>query len=349
MNSVRLGWNHEAVNNNQNSTAINPDATKTELGSFPGRAAAQVLVSGLTDFTGGVGGSPTYYYHWNTGQLYDDAFLATGKHAIRFGVAVERLMLNQVADTDPNGIWNFGSLSDFLQNNPSKFQGGIHSTLSPRNLRQTIFGAYLQDDWRVRSNLTLNLGLRYEMSTVPTETSGKLANLRNLTDAAPHLGNPFFNNPTLRNFEPRVGFAWDPFSNGKTAIRGGIGMFDVLPLLYQFILLTNQASPFFQYTVIKDPFGFCGCSAPFFSLGGNSSFPANRLRTTYVEPNPKRNYVMQWNLNVQQQLTPDPGGDGRLRRIARYPPTVPRGRRQSRPSDSRPRPAMSGRLMRHPQ
>ena len=251
-----------------------------------------------------MGGSPTYYYHWNTGQIYDDAFFTKGKHAIRFGVAVERLMLNQVADTDPNGIWNFGSLSDFLLNNPSKFQGGIHSTLSPRNLRQTIFGAYLQDDWRVRSNLTLNLGLRYEMSTVPTETSGKLANLRNLTDATPHLGDPFFSNPTLRNFEPRVGFAWDPFSNGKTAVRGGVGMFDVLPLLYQFVLLTNQASPFFQYTVIKDPFGFCGCSAPFFSLGGNSSFPANRLRTTYVEPNPKRNYVMQWNLNVQQQLTP---------------------------------------------
>jgi hypothetical protein len=304
VNSVRIGWNHEAVNNNQNSTAINPDATRTDLGSFPGRAAAQVLVGGLTDFTGGVGGSPTYLYHWNTGQIYDDAFFTKGTHAIRFGIALERQMLNQVADTDPNGIWNFGSLDDFFGNTPGKFQGGLHSTLSPRNLRQTIFGAYLQDDWRMRSNLTLNLGLRYEMSTVPTETAGKLANLRNITDATPHLGDPFFNNPTLKNLEPRVGFAWDPFNNGKTAIRGGVGMFDVLPLLYQFILLTNQASPFFQYTIIKDPFGFCECSAPFFSLGGKSDFPANRLRTTFVEPNPKRNYVMQWNLNVQQQLTP---------------------------------------------
>jgi hypothetical protein len=304
INSVRIGWNHEAVNNNQNSTAINPEATKTELGSFPGRAAAQVLMGGVTDFTGGVGGSPTYYYHWNTAQIYDDAFFTKGTHAIRFGIALERQMLNQVADTDPNGIWNFGSLSDFLQNLPSKFQGGIHSTLSPRNLRQTIFGAYLQDDWRFRPNLTLNLGLRYEMSTVPTETAGKLANLRSLSDAAPHLGNPFFKNPTLANFEPRVGFAWDPFRNGKTAVRGGVGLFDVLPLLYQFILLTNQASPFFQYTIIKDPQGFCECSLPFFSLGGNTVFPANRLRTTYVQPFPKRNYVAQWNLNVQQQLTP---------------------------------------------
>src|SRR6266850_1127498 len=149
------GLNNEAVNNNQNSTAINPDATKTELGSFPGRAAAQVLMSGVTDFTGGVGGSPTYYYHWNTAQIYDDAFLTRGTHAIRFGIAVERQMLNQIADTDPNGIWNFGALSEFddqgvfvqssfLQNKPSKFQGGNHSTLSPRNLRQTIVGTYIQ-------------------------------------------------------------------------------------------------------------------------------------------------------------------------------------------------------------
>src|SRR2546430_8576251 len=49
----------------------------------------------------------------------------------------------------------------------------------------------------------------YEMSTVVRETSGKLANLRNITDATAHLGNPFFSNPTLKDFEPRVGFAWD--------------------------------------------------------------------------------------------------------------------------------------------
>ena len=85
----------------------------------------------------------------------------------------EHMLLNVVADTDPNGIWRFGSLSDFLTNNPAKFQGGIASTLSPRNLRQTIFGAYLQDDWRVKPNLTLNLGLRYEMSTVIRRDGGE--------------------------------------------------------------------------------------------------------------------------------------------------------------------------------
>ena len=77
-------------------------------------------------------------------------------------------------------------------------------------------------------------------------------------------------------------------------------MFDVQPLPYQFPLLVTQAIPFFSYTVVKNL-----AAGSFFNFGGQDiSFPANRLRTTYAEPNPKRNYVMQWNLNVQQQLAP---------------------------------------------
>src|SRR6266849_4237174 len=313
-NSVRIGGNHEAVDNNQSLKALNPDAARTDLGvggtAFAGRTASQVFIDGgTTAFTGGIGGSPTYFFRWNSIQGYDDAFYTKGTHLIRFGAAVERMLLNVVADTDPNGIWHFVDLGSFLTNQPTRFQGGIASTLSPRNLRQTLFGVYLQDDWHARSNLTLNLGLRYEMTSVISETSGKLANLRNISDppAAAHLGNPFFGNPTLRDFEPRVGFAWDPLKNGKTAVRGGIGMFDVQPLPYQFPLLTTQAVPFFSYTVIKDPVGLCNCSPaqPFFNFNGQDiQFPANRLRTTYTDPNPKRTYVMQWNLNVQQQLTP---------------------------------------------
>jgi hypothetical protein len=299
VNSVRFGYNHEAVNNNESVSAINPAAADTSLGAFAGRNAAQVFVGSLSPMTGGVGGLPTYLYGWNSFQFYDDAFINRGTHSIKFGAAVERMQLQVTALTDANGIWRFGSLQDFLTNNPAKFQGGIASTLSPRDLRQTLFGAYLQDDWRLRPNLTLNLGLRYEMTTVPTEIHGKLSILRNLSDATPHLGDPFFNNPTLRNFEPRIGFSWDPLHTGKMAVRGGIGMFDVLPLPYQFILLTTQAAPFFQYTSINNtPAGTF-----FFQLP--SPLPGNKLRATYIDPNPKRNYVTQWNLNVQYQLTSD--------------------------------------------
>ena len=310
-NSIRIGGNHEAVDNNKSLKAINPDAARTDLGvggsAFAGRAAGQVLIGGgVSDFSGGVGGSPTYLYHWNSIQAYDDAFYTKGTHSIRFGAAFERELLNVIADTDPNGIWRFTDLAGFLTNSPTKFQGGIASTLSPRNLRQNIFGLYLQDDWRWKTNLTVNLGLRYEMSTVPSETSGKTANLANLSDPLPICGTlkyggcsgtgAFFNNPTLHNFEPRIGFAWDPFRNGKTAVRGGIGMFDVLPLPYQFVLMTTQSAPFFSYTSINNP-----GQGTFYN--GLTSFPNNTLRSTYVQ-HAKRDYVIQWNFNVQQQITP---------------------------------------------
>jgi hypothetical protein len=310
-NSIRIGGNHESVNNNQSIKALNPDAARTDLGvggtAFAGRDAAQVVINslGITPFSGGVGGSPTYFYHWNSLQLYDDAFLTKGKHSLRLGGAFERILLNVVADTDPNGIWIFNDFPSFLTNAPHKFQGGIASTLSPRNLRQNVLGFYLQDDWHWRSNLTLNLGLRYEISSVPTETAGKTANLANITDAQPICGKlvlgcssagAFFSNPTLKDLEPRFGFAWDVFRNGKTAVRGGAGLFDVLPLPYQFILMTTQSAPFFSYTALVNP-----GDGTFFN--GLTSFPNNSLRSTYVDSHQKRTYITQWNLNVQQQIT----------------------------------------------
>jgi hypothetical protein len=333
-NSIRIGGNHEAVNNNQSIRAINPAAADLSLGvggAFGGRAASQVIISGggVAPFSGGVGGSPTYFYHWNSLQAYDDAFWTKGTHSLKFGAAFEHIMLNVIADTDPNGIWFFADLPSFLTNTPKKFQGGIASTLSPRNLRQNIFGIYLQDDWRWKPNLTLNLGLRYEISSVLNETSGKTANLTNIADQYPVCGKipqtppgvpsgcastgSFFANPTLKNIEPRFGFAWDVFKNGKTAVRGGIGMFDVLPLPYQYILMTTQSAPFFSYTAVGNPAGLCPvanpCTHPFYNYGGQAvTFPANTLRSTFVDSRQRRNYIMQWNLNVQQQITPTLSG-----------------------------------------
>jgi hypothetical protein len=114
---------------------------------------------------------------------------------------------------------------------------------------------------------------------------------------------PLFNNPTLKNFEPRIGFAWDPLHNGRMAIRGGAGLFDVLPLPYEFILLETQSTPFFQYTSISSgsatvqPFKFFQVPA--------ADITANKLRSTYIDNRSKRNYVAQWNLNFQYQITPN--------------------------------------------
>src|SRR5215472_1925324 len=320
VNAVRFGYNHESENNNQSLRAINPAASDSKLAAFSGRDASFIHIGGgPTDMPGGVGGLPTYFYRWNSFQGYDDAFYNRGTHSIKFGFAFERMLLQATALTDPNGIWNFVDLPSFLQGQGTKFQGGIAASLTPRNFRQNVIGGYFQDDWRTKPSLTLNLGLRYEIATVPTETNGKLVNLRNITDALPVCGvmvagscagtGALFSNPTLHNFEPRIGFAWDPFHNGKMAVRGGAGLFDVLPLPYQFILMETQAIPFFQYTTIKasaPPPSVCPPGTTLtFPLVAQCLIAGNRLRTSFIDSNPKRNYVMQWNLNLQYQLSPN--------------------------------------------
>ncbi|MGH9354707.1 MAG: hypothetical protein ACRD10_01085, partial [Terriglobia bacterium] len=171
-----------------------------------------------------------------------------------------------------------------------------------RGVRQSLFGGYVQDDWRFRPSLTLNLGLRYEMVTVPTEVQNKLVNLPTLTSPPPgHIGSPYFSNPTLRNFEPRIGFAWDPFHNGKTAVRGAFGIFDILPLTLEFADTLTKSAPFTELFTVANlaPGSFpTGAAAAVI----NAVVSPSQLQTQNIQPTPPRNYSMSWNLNIERQL-----------------------------------------------
>jgi hypothetical protein len=283
----------------------NPHASDGSFATVPGKNAPETDVTGLTTFSGGLGTPSNFHFHWTSIQGYEDLSARRGNHSVKFGVGVERIRDNMLGVSDPGGVFSFGSpssnpLSDFLTNVPFFLSAAIPSAVTERGIRQTILGAYIQDDWRWRPNLTINLGLRYEMATVPTEVQGKLSALRKITDPSPHLDDPLFSNPTLRNFEPRVGLSWNPFGSGKTAISAGFGMFDVLPLPY--LIQFNEMF-----------------SAPFYK-GGNStslppgSFPSgafafvnspDTFRQAYFDPHPPRNYVMQWNLTIQRELGKD--------------------------------------------
>ena len=164
-------------------------------------------------------------------------------------------------------------------------------------MRQTLFGAYAQDDIRLHKDFTLNAGLRYEMVTVPSEAHNRTTVIRNLmADSAPSVGTTLFGNPTLRNFEPRLGFAWNPRS-GKTLLRGGFGIFDVLPLPYEFTLSFQRANPNVQTIVGSATVGSFPTAA-FLDLENKPTGLAY-----FPESNPKRNYVMQWNVSVARELS----------------------------------------------
>jgi hypothetical protein len=295
VNSFRFGINQERVDNGQTISAINPLAADLSLGALPGRAAAAINVGPLSGFAGALNGAGSAFFRYVSFQGYDDAFITKGRHLIKFGGSLERIHSNFNNPSD-NGTFNFGSLSDFLTNRPQSFRAELGSSDFRRHIRSTVIGLYIQDDWRVRPHLTLNLGLRYEISTVPKDANNMLSHLVNITDAQPVVGNPYFLNPTLHNFEPRVGFAWDPFGDGKTAIRGGFGIFDVLPLPYEFLLLMGDGGPFtVAASATQLPPG------SFFS-GATSLLSPLAVRQIYLDHRPHRNYVMQRNLIIQHEL-----------------------------------------------
>jgi hypothetical protein len=308
INSARFGLNR-SLHTSVGVKAINPLSANPALGISPGADNPMIDVPGLTSIQPGLNQAEQLNFWQNSFQGYDDVFLTKGIHSLKLGFAVERIQLTEF-DYGPAGDFPFGSLVDsnsngFLTNDPSTLSAPIPAVpIIPRYFRASIFGGYVQDDVRLRPTLTVNLGLRYEMSTVPTEIHGRLSALHSPTDSTPHIGDPLFQNPTLRNFAPRVGFAWDPFRNGKTSVRGGFGIFDVLPLPFIMAQFEDNAAPFAQTgsAINLRPGSFP--TGAFDILAAQAS-GGTGLRMAYVQQNPKRNYVMQWNLNVQRELIPD--------------------------------------------
>jgi hypothetical protein len=300
VNTVRVGALRQYATANQFISAVNPLVTDTTLGFEPDLTAGQVKISGLAAFSGGVGGYGTTSWGYTTPQLSDDASWVRGTHTIQFGFAGERQDLN-FNQTPKGATWSFGSLENFLTNVPSSIIATTALEVPPeRGYRDSILGGYVLDDWRWRPYLTLNLGLRYEMLTNPTMVHGYESALTSLTASSPRLGNPFFQaNPTSHNFEPRVGFAWDPFHNGKTSVRSGFGLFDSLPMPYEFTHLQNGIVPYTTQDVVsKLPTGtFYNAVLPYLTPSAQTAY--------FLEQNARRMYVMQWNLSVQRELAPN--------------------------------------------
>lgn len=298
-NTFRVGYARSFAEA-EPSVAVNPLAGNLALGPATGDGPPGITVSGLTPATGITQLIPSYEYPYNSFQYDDDAFLTKGRHNIKFGVAVERDQMNSLFSSAGAGSFQFSTLANFLTDQPKSIRTAVPGLATPRNWRQTVFGSYIQDDIRWRPNLTINLGLRYEMATDLSELHNRLASLHDVfTDQGPTIGPPLLKNPTLRNFAPRVGFAWDPFKNGKTSVRGSFGQFDILPLLSELAYKQNQVAPFNEQ-------GNASHLPPgsFPSLAYSLSGVATKLRTDYDEQDPKRDYSLDWNLDIQRELKP---------------------------------------------
>jgi hypothetical protein len=293
LDTVRLGFNrsdHESVN--QRTVSIPPQLTW-----IPGQPMGYLTISGVVTEDFGDYRIPRLD-RLNNWQYADTVFVNRGAHGIKAGFETQRIQFNQNTTSQVGGLLTFTSLSNFLQGIPSQFDFAIPGGVDPdRGYRQSLFAVFAQDDVRFRKNLTVNLGLRYEFVTVPTEVNGKISNLRHVTDPAMTVGGRWYANPSLRNFAPRVGLAWDPFSNGKTSVRAGFGIFDdeYLPKYYFFSGSLNP--PFTRRSSLVNP--------AFPNL--LSAFDPDRVLyqlqpTNYDLQNP---YALQFNFSLQRSLPGD--------------------------------------------
>jgi hypothetical protein len=296
LNTVRFGYSRVSSRAPTTVAVINPLAASKALGFVPGLPVGLINIGGISNFQGGIGAVGEFDFHLNSYQIYDDVSWSKGKHSIQMGFSFERLQNNQVGTANPNGQYSFSSLTNFLTNKPSTFNAPISSVISPKDLRQSVYGVYIKDDFRVSPKLTLNLGLRYEPASVPYVEGNQISNLRVLTAPAPVLGAPYFQNSTYKDFAPRVGFAWDPWGDGNTVVRGAYGIYDNLPLNYLFEGISIFAAPFFQQGSVAN----LGIGT--FPKGAYPLLSGNNLRYSLVQYNPSRSYVQQWNFNVQHQF-----------------------------------------------
>jgi hypothetical protein len=310
VNTVRVGLSRIRgdINAPVSGDAVATDST---LAVAPGAIGPpQISVPGVLTTAIGLGGLNQFLHRWTSAQAYDDAFLTRGTHSIKIGFAFERMLYNIIEKLSPNGRKSsYPSLDAFLNNNPVTLNALAPGGSNEVAIRESLFAGYVHDDWHFRPNLTFNLGLRYEFTTLPRDANKRIQEITTLVNCATpglppspdspcgpvHVNTFIKNNPTTRNFEPRVGFSWDPFKDGKTAVRGGFGIFDVLPLPYEFGLNTAATAPF--QIIGLDPANTLGGG-----IDPNISFNPNKIRNRYVDQNPHRADVLNWNFNIQRQL-----------------------------------------------
>jgi hypothetical protein len=282
---------------------------------------------GITGF-GLSGQFPAGWYQ--TEFTYKDGFSwIHSAHSFKFGVEVRREWSNSHQTTDYVPVYSFNSILNFAVDQPASEvalvnpSSGLPATLV-LGMRALDVAAYFNDDWKVRPNLTISYGLRYERFGTWNEINGLLRNMvlgsgstftQQLANASMQFVPQLYKTPN-RDFMPRFGFAWNPDGKGKTSIRGGYGLY--FDRIYATPIINIRSNPPYRalatsgyqfgsqvYYGLGNPDGSGFPLDPDWQLGLNSQGGIKGSRVSLlqiVDPNLREPYVENWSFGVQRQI-----------------------------------------------
>ena len=300
-NELRLGYNRFAQTFSAGNFAF------PGLDSFP-----NLVLNDLNFLQIGPDGNAPQSSTQNTYQLAEALTWTKGKHTLKFGIEGRKLIAPQTFTQRSRGDYEYNNTIEFLQDlNPTSFAERSNGNSVYYGDQSAIYW-YVNDNYRIRPNVTINLGLRYEYTTTPFSER-----LQSLNAAASVPGLITFAAPqwSKDNFAPRIGIAWSPGTSGRTSIRAGFGeafdtLFDNLGLLTfpPQLSSTNDCAPTFgSYPCAASGFLASGGILP--GAGGLrtfSSIAAQRAATSADLPNfQKMPKSIDWTLGIQHTFWSD--------------------------------------------
>jgi hypothetical protein len=221
-------------------------------------------------------------------SLQYDLVHARGPHSLKAGALVELYDDIEYNPTFSLGIFRFGNLDGFLRNRPTQFIGLTPEGDLNRRWDWTLYGVYVQDEFRIRRDLTLNAGLRYEGASVPEEEAGRDINMPDLLAPAPTQG-PLFDNPG-GTWSPRLGAVWNLGGEDRTSVRAGYGRY-YNTNNHQNLIVTITNPPATPRLVIANP------TFPVPPFERRTGISVRPIQFDIDLPR-----VHTWNVNVEQTL-----------------------------------------------
>lgn len=254
-----------------------------------------------------------------------------GRHNVIFGGDFRRQQFNQLSQQNPRGTFTFtgastragasgsasnplassgSDLADFLLGVPDASQLAFGN--ADKYFRQSVYDAYITDDWRARPELTINAGIRWDYGAPLNELFGRLVNLDVLPGfaaVAPVLGNSPIGSltgqhypgslvrPDRRGFEPRIGISWRPLPASTLVVRAGYGIYDNTSVYLSSTETMAQQSPLSKSISVSN-----SADCPLTLANGFRNCTSITANTFAIDPNLQVGYAQIWQLSIQRDL-----------------------------------------------